>query len=54
MISEFEISLVYRVSPKMARATQRSPVLKKRNKISKCDIKLVHKKAVKKVKGWVW
>lgn len=32
LVSEFENSLVYKVSPKIARATQRSPVLKKRNK----------------------
>jgi hypothetical protein len=31
-ISEFEASLVYRVSSRTARATQRNPVLKKRKK----------------------
>jgi hypothetical protein len=31
-ISEFEASLVYRVSSRTARATQRNPVLKKQNK----------------------
>jgi hypothetical protein len=31
-ISEFEASLVYRVSSRIARATQRSPVLKNKNK----------------------
>jgi hypothetical protein len=31
-ISEFEASLVYRVSSRAARATQRNPVLKKQNK----------------------
>jgi hypothetical protein len=35
-ISEFEVSLVYRVSPRTARATQRNPVSKKQtNKITK-------------------
>jgi hypothetical protein len=31
-ISEFEASLVYRVSSRTAKATQRNPVLKKQNK----------------------
>jgi hypothetical protein len=31
-ISEFEASLVYRVSSRTARATQRNPVLKKKEK----------------------
>jgi hypothetical protein len=31
-ISEFEASLVYRVSSRKARATQRNPVLKNKNK----------------------
>jgi hypothetical protein len=31
-ISEFEASLVYRVSSRTARATQRNPVLKKKTK----------------------
>jgi hypothetical protein len=31
-ISEFEASLVYRVSSRIARATQRNPVLKNKNK----------------------
>jgi hypothetical protein len=31
-ISEFEASLVYRVNPRTARATQRNPVSKKQNK----------------------
>jgi hypothetical protein len=30
-ISEFEVSLVYRVSSRTARATQRNPVLKNKN-----------------------
>jgi hypothetical protein len=34
-ISEFEASLVYRVSSRAARATQRNPVLKKQNKRNK-------------------
>jgi hypothetical protein len=32
-ISEFEVSLVYRVSSRTARATQRNPVLKTKTKI---------------------
>jgi hypothetical protein len=31
-ISEFEASLVYRVSSRIARATQRNPVLKKKKR----------------------
>jgi hypothetical protein len=41
-ISEFEASLVYRVSSRTARATQRNPVsknLKKQNKTTKKNIK---------------
>jgi hypothetical protein len=34
-ISEFETSLVYRVSSRTARATQRNPVLKNKNKQAK-------------------
>jgi hypothetical protein len=34
-ISEFEVSLVYRVSYSSARATQRNPVSKKQNKTKK-------------------
>jgi hypothetical protein len=34
-ISEFEASLVYRVSSRTARATQRNPVLKNQNKKKK-------------------
>jgi hypothetical protein len=34
-ISEFEASLVYRVSSRTARATQRNPVLKNKNKTKK-------------------
>ena len=36
-ISEFEASLVYRVSSRTARATQRNPVLKKQNKTKQND-----------------
>jgi hypothetical protein len=34
-ISEFEASLVYKVSSRTARATQRNPVLKNKNKNKK-------------------
>jgi hypothetical protein len=34
-ISEFEASLVYKVSSRTARATQRNPVLKKKTKTNK-------------------
>jgi hypothetical protein len=34
-ISEFEASLIYRVSSRTARATQRNPVLKKKKKRKK-------------------
>jgi hypothetical protein len=34
-ISEFEASLVYRVSSRTARATQKNPVLKKQTKTNK-------------------
>jgi hypothetical protein len=34
-ISEFEASLVYRVSSRTARTTQRNPVLKNKNKTNK-------------------
>jgi hypothetical protein len=34
-ISEFEASLVYRVSSRTARATQRNPILRKRKKKKK-------------------
>jgi hypothetical protein len=34
-ISEFEASLVYRVSSRTARVTQRNPVLEKKNKNKK-------------------
>jgi hypothetical protein len=35
LISEFEASLVYRVSSRIARATQKNPVLKKQNQKKK-------------------
>jgi hypothetical protein len=47
-ISEFEASLVYRVSSRTARATQRNPVLKKQNKRKKKTKK--EKKGKKKTK----
>jgi hypothetical protein len=36
-ISEFEASLVYRVSSRTARASQRNPVSKNKNKTNKND-----------------
>jgi hypothetical protein len=44
-ISEFEASLVYRVSSRTARATQRNPVLKKTKR---------KKKKEKKKKCLIW
>jgi hypothetical protein len=42
-ISEFEASLVYRVSSRTARAIQRNPVSKNKNKNKKKDdIKTIH------------
>jgi hypothetical protein len=38
-ISEFEASLVYRVSSRAARATQRNPVWKKKKKRKKKNMK---------------
>jgi hypothetical protein len=43
-ISEFEASLVYKVSSKTARATQRNPVLKKQNKTKQQQQKTKTKK----------
>jgi hypothetical protein len=40
-ISEFEASLVYKVSARTARATQRNPVSKKQNKTNKQTKKYV-------------
>jgi hypothetical protein len=36
-ISEFEVSLVYKMSSRTARATQRNPVLKKQKKKKKSE-----------------
>jgi hypothetical protein len=47
-ISEFEASLVYRVSSRTARTTQRNPVLKKQNKTKKNKNKNKNKKTKKK------
>jgi hypothetical protein len=41
-ISEFEASLVYRVSSRTPRATQRNPVLKKKKKVFMCPHMSVH------------
>jgi hypothetical protein len=46
-ISEFEASLVYRVSSRTARATQRNPVLKQTNKQKKKKKKRKEKKRKK-------
>jgi hypothetical protein len=43
-ISEFEASLVYRVSSRAARATQRDPVSKNKNKNKKTKTKTKNKK----------
>jgi hypothetical protein len=43
-ISEFEVSLVYRVSSRTARATQRNPVSKNKNKNKKNKTKQKNKK----------
>jgi hypothetical protein len=49
-ISEFEASLVYRVSSRTARATQRNPVLKKKNKQTKNPQKTKAKQKQNKTK----
>jgi hypothetical protein len=41
-ISEFEASLVYKVSSRTPRATQRNPVLKNKMKKKKAIEKIVH------------
>jgi hypothetical protein len=46
-ISEFEASLVYRMSPRTARATQRNPVSKKKKKIQPDKIAAWEMEAVK-------
>jgi hypothetical protein len=40
-ISEFKVSLIYRVSSRTARATQRNPVLKKTKKIKNKNLILI-------------
>jgi hypothetical protein len=47
-ISEFEVSLVYRVSSRTARALQRNPVLKKQKTKNKKQKKKPKKKKKKK------
>jgi hypothetical protein len=42
-ISEFEASLVYRVSSRIARAIQRNPVSRKQNKTKQDSTKLSRK-----------
>jgi hypothetical protein len=49
-ISEFEASLVYRVSSRTARATQRNPVSKNKNKNKKTKQKQKNKKTKNKTK----
>jgi hypothetical protein len=60
-ISEFEASLVYKVSSRAARATQRNPVSKKKKKKKKVESQnialFVHKKEkqnleLRKKEGW--
>jgi Tfp pilus assembly protein PilN len=47
-ISEFETNLVYRVSSRTARATQRNPVLKRKNKNKKQQQKKTQQQKKKK------
>jgi hypothetical protein len=49
-ISEFEASLVYRVSSRTARATQRNPVLEKKKKQKRKNKKEKRKKKEKEKK----
>jgi hypothetical protein len=49
-ISEFEASLVYKVSSRTARATQRNPVLKKKERKKEKEKKRKEKKREKKRK----
>jgi hypothetical protein len=49
-ISEFEASLVYRVSSRTARATQRNPVLKNQNTKQKTKNKKKKKQKQNKIK----
>jgi hypothetical protein len=46
-ISEFEASLVYRVSSRTARATQRNPVSKNKNKQTNKQKTKIKKRALK-------
>jgi preprotein translocase subunit SecF len=48
-ISEFEASLVYRVTSSTARATQRNPVSKNKNKKQKTTTKKKKKKKKRKI-----
>ena len=50
LISEFEANLVYRVSSRTARATQRKPVLKNKNKQTTTTKKPPNQKKKKKKK----
>jgi hypothetical protein len=51
-ISEFEASLVYKVSSRIARAKQRNPVSKKQtNKQKKIIIKIKNKEEIPKLGG---
>ena len=53
--SEFEASLVYKVSSRTARATQRNPVLKQnKTKNKKTKTKKQTKKKKKKKRTWSW
>jgi hypothetical protein len=49
-ISEFEASLVYKVSSRTARATQRNPVSEKQNKTKQNKTKNKQKQKTKKPK----
>jgi hypothetical protein len=51
-ISEFKDSLVYRVSSRTARATQRNLVLKNKNK-NKKDLITTKLKTTEAINGWV-
>jgi hypothetical protein len=52
-ISEFEASLVYRVSSRTARAIQRNPVLKNKTKQNKTKNKKWSRKEKMDREGWV-
>jgi hypothetical protein len=53
-ISEFEASLVYKVSPRTARATQRNPVSKNQKKKKKKRKKKKRKKKKRPVQVSSW